>query len=284
MDFKDFKRAVGQTNATKLVLVNAVKLAEWTIGDEIQVLRGYSDIIKKDFDIRNSLRMGYGDTIQEKFEQMCVLNNHLLQQIIALRQDVQQLQQLQQQVRQDIQQLHKNVEDIGGDVNTLKASHPDSPFYNKPTEIMDSAPKKCTAQATDKAANSSFSSNCSFASRTAVSLINSPKRTRLSQPTIIQKESKNSLLQKPTSLSHDVIKEKKLFCELLYMMSENKYLKDPTKKLEGTWLSHLPSNEKQKYRDTMKLAQVVWDDKEEQLLRMGGDNCELQFLNIINSI
>ncbi len=52
MHFKDYNRAMGQTNEVSVALVESVRHAGWTDGDEIKLLHEYSEIIKKDFDLK----------------------------------------------------------------------------------------------------------------------------------------------------------------------------------------------------------------------------------------
>ena len=77
---------------------------------------------------------------------------------------------------------------------------------------------------------------------------------------------------------HDLNKHKITVSDLLFTLSENNQLKCLQTKLEDTWLHHLPKNERQKYRDTMKLASVVWEEKEEQMLRKGVNNSNKDLL------
>jgi len=253
---------MGQTNEVSVALVESLRHAGWTDGDEIKLLREYSEIIKKDFDLKNSFQVQSNDTSLQ-INQLCVINNNLLQQLIALRQD---FDSLKQNCMEAIHQLKENVEDIGGEVNTLKALHPSSPFY-KDSPILQAAqrhePQSLPSPSSKK--------------HTGEDLVSKEMESTVKQA----KHSYNikmPKLDKHATSVHDLNKHKITVSDLLFTLSENNQLKSLQTKLEDTWLHHLPKNERQKYRDTMKLASVVWEEKEEQMLRKGVNNSNKDLL------
>jgi hypothetical protein len=85
-------------------------------------------------------------------------------------------------------------------------------------------------------------------------------------------------------MKSDIDKNKINVGDLLFMLSRNKQLQNKHTKLEDTWLTHLPNNERQKYKDTMKVSQIVWDTREERLVRSGGAGDDASLLTVCKSI
>ena len=291
MYFKDYNSAIGQTNAISVAMVEAVRHAGWAdVGDEMQLLRHYCDTIKQDFELRNTFqKLGTNTSIQEQINQLCVINNNILKQLISLKQEI---VQLTHDVKQDLVQMKKTIDDIVVEIHTLKTSHPSSPFYTEQNKMQANSTIEETSNvpasskkrsASEAAIDKSLTSNSSFSfslTSTATTISNISKQPRLTQPSI-----KPSIgLDKQASMKSDIDKNKINVGDLLFMLSRNKQLQNKHTKLEDTWLTHLPNNERQKYKDTMKVSQIVWDTREERLVRSGGAGDDASLLTVCKSI
>jgi hypothetical protein len=112
--------------------------------------------------------------------------------------------------------------------------------FEDTSDVPASSKKRLASEAAiDKslASNSSFSFSLASSATTIGNLSKQPKLTQPSMKPLIG-------LDKQATMKSDIDKNKINVGDLLFMLSRNKQLLNKHTKLEHTWLSHLPNNER----------------------------------------